>query len=476
MNSLQFMLNNQILTMFNTGNVAIDMLIGMTLCSLMTTLITLVKFNDIFKFITKFYNKLRSNKEKKMITFSCKKDYGYPDTFKAILYYINKCPNDHLSHLKFITDTKYNSKSDMDEDENFFVIDEDKEIKIADNYYVCFSTFDENQKMRDGTQKTIVNFELDVYTYNKSLENLKEFIQTITEQYEKYIMEKSIKNQYFIECNYDSKKDRIRYEKYIFSTNRSYQNIFFDQKKEVLSKIQFFLNNKEWYNTRGIPYTLGLLFYGDPGCGKTSLIKAIMKETKRHAISINLSNDFDLDKLKKLMLDESVADLMIPQENRIFILEDIDAMGDIVKDRDLIEQEKTHKIKSNDGETTDKTSMVLAEALKVSEKNKNNLSCLLNIIDGIIECPGRIIIMTTNKEKTLDKALIRPGRIDMKVNFTKCSKVMAQNLLELFYEKKIPLSKLSTFKENSLTPAEVMELCFSNPEINDVVDKLNVIE
>ena len=51
--------------------------------------------------------------------------------------------------------------------------------------------------------------------------------------------------------------------------------------------------------------------------------------------------------------------------------------------------------------------------------NNNNLSFFLNIIDGLNECSGRIIILTTNKIDYLDKAIIRPGRIDIKIRFIK---------------------------------------------------------
>lgn len=466
--NMDFMLKNQLMTMFHTGNIIIDMLSGMLLCSIIASITNIINLSYLKKKLNNLIKYFRTKKNKKTITFSCKKDYGYPDTFKAILYSINKKPNQYLSHLKFISETKYNPRIEDDEQENFFIIDEDKEIKINDDFYVCFSTFDEHQKTRDGTQKTITNFDLDVYTYTKSLEELKEFINKVTKDYEKYIIEKSIKNQYFVECNFDSKKDRIKFDKHIFSTNRSYDNIFFEQKEKVINKINFFLNNKDWYDKRGIPYTMGLLFYGDPGCGKTSLIKAIMKETKRHAISVNLSNNFDLEKFRDLILSESIDDLIIPQEKRIFILEDIDAMGDIVKDRDVKEkQEEENKIKMLE---KDSSSANLLNLLK--NDNKNNLSVLLNIIDGVIECPGRIIIMTTNKEKTLDKALIRPGRIDMKINFTKCNHQMILELIQLFYDKSITLDRIKSIPEYKFTPAELMEQCFSHSNIDSLITAL----
>merc|ERR1712183_460803 len=45
-----------------------------------------------------------------------------------------------------------------------------------------------------------------------------------------------------------------------------------------------------------------------------------------------------------------------------------------------------------------------------------NLTGLLNALDGVVETPGRIVIMTTNHPEMLDSSLIRPGRIDKRLN------------------------------------------------------------
>jgi len=49
------------------------------------------------------------------------------------------------------------------------------------------------------------------------------------------------------------------------------------------------------------------------------------------------------------------------------------------------------------------------------KRDKLNLSGLLNVLDGVVDTPERIVVMTTNHPEILDPALIRPGRIDQKL-------------------------------------------------------------
>ncbi|CAM9180173.1 unnamed protein product [Ectocarpus sp. 4 AP-2014] len=56
-----------------------------------------------------------------------------------------------------------------------------------------------------------------------------------------------------------------------------------------------------------------------------------------------------------------------------------------------------------------------SESKFASKSDKLDLAGLLNVLDGVVDTPGRIVIMTTNHPETLDAALIRPGRIDKKI-------------------------------------------------------------
>jgi len=74
-----------------------------------------------------------------------------------------------------------------------------------------------------------------------------------------------------------------------------------------------------------------------------------------------------------------------------------------------------------------------AYALK---RDKLNLSGLLNVLDGVVDTPERIVVMTTNHPEILDPALIRPGRIDQKLllGFMKWPNVV--DMIEHYFQLK----------------------------------------
>lgn len=151
----------------------------------------------------------------------------------------------------------------------------------------------------------------------------------------------------------------------------------------VVDDAAWFFDAEDWYVARGVPYRRGYLLSGPPGTGKSSLALALAGHFGRQIYTLNLSamgNDSTLA--------ETFAD--VPQD-AVLLLEDIDACKAA-----LSREHREGKEEKRGGIT---------------------LAGLLNAIDGVASSDGRLLIMTSNYPERLDPALIRPGRIDLKVPF-----------------------------------------------------------
>jgi hypothetical protein len=237
-----------------------------------------------------------------------------------------------------------------------------------------------------------------------------------------------------------------------FKTSKSFSNVYGNHVDELKERLDLFINHPEWYAERGIPHSLGILLHGIPGAGKTSTIKAIAKDTHRHIFNLSLRAYTTQKQLLNLFYNESVVvhkydgsktSYNIPINRRVYVIEDIDCMTDVTLDRSL----------SSGRATPDPVIDGSGDAI--------TLSFLLNLLDGVLETPGRILVITSNYPEKLDKALVRPGRIDVKIEFTNASREFIREMVSRFYTKPdLSLDVIPLELENVFTPAEVMEsLC-----------------
>ena len=163
---------------------------------------------------------------------------------------------------------------------------------------------------------------------------------------------------------------------------------------------------------------MGFLLYGEPGCGKTSTIKAIANHTQRHIVSVPLNKIKSGKELLNVFYNVKMNCKDIPLNKRLYVLEDIDCadLKDIVKDRSEAAKDREAEDAMMSDKDSDKDSgLDLLSLLKVStvegfkNKNKLTLATLLEVLDGVMEMEGRMLVITTNYPEKLDKALIRPG-------------------------------------------------------------------
>jgi chaperone BCS1 len=207
-------------------------------------------------------------------------------------------------------------------------------------------------------------------------------------------------------------------------------------KMQLKSLIDGFIAHENFYHQNGIPYKKGMIFYGPPGCGKTSTIYAITHYLSRNLYFIRLNELNSGDKLK-------TAVSKIP-ENAIVVIEDIDRYKVTHKDTDSTTTEPSkvdskHDSSSSEGEEETKPSekdtatTIVFTSKKSKSKENGILATLLEVLDGYNYLHGAIIILTTNHIEKLDPALIRPGRMDHKFFFGYLIEQQIRDIMGHFY-------------------------------------------
>ena len=461
----------------STGRWYIDIFMTM-----MTILAVQLFMNENMKTrVYEYVNTVLSLKKKNnMVTFSASTK-ELSNRYRALMHFISQNDDPTVRALSEVEIRRYNSRLDEEEcSGSVYRVSQATHFKITKDISgrVYWSSKDKSE--HNGKIVSVEYQNLEIFSEILSLKQLTEWVEDAEKEYKKYLKNKMLDTQTLVEISWDNKNQDISIFTAPWESNVTFANRFFSGKSEILEKIDFFVNNEKWYKDRGIPYTLGILLWGDPGCGKTGFIKSLMNLTGRHGIDIKLSKKFDMTRLKDIMCDDEIThDIIIPQNKRILLFEDIDAMGDVVKDRDLprddvevdieskIKEALFKKNKRGSRKSFDDNDSVFHEA----NTDNNNLSYFLNILDGLHECPGRIIVMTTNKPEYLDKALVRPGRIDFKINMTKATTKDIKNILEFYWSTEILyIPELDLDKK--LSHAEIISCCRLASNVNDSIEKI----
>ncbi|RMJ05327.1 hypothetical protein CDV36_014009 [Fusarium kuroshium] len=199
---------------------------------------------------------------------------------------------------------------------------------------------------------------------------------------------------------YPTSQPTHKWQKKSLRRSRSASTIVIDLQilQSLLADVGAFLHpdSEKEYHARGIPHRRGYLIYGPPGTGKTSLVHVIASEFELPIYFLSL----------KTLTDESLFSLTTSLPHQcLLLIEDIDSAG------------------------LDRTSS--------DPKQGVTLSGYLNATDGFAAPEGKVLVITTNNPKSLDSAILRPGRVDYQVHLTNASKSQAKQLFQNNYHPSI---------------------------------------
>uniref|UniRef100_A0ACD6ARR2 Uncharacterized protein n=1 Tax=Avena sativa TaxID=4498 RepID=A0ACD6ARR2_AVESA len=161
------------------------------------------------------------------------------------------------------------------------------------------------------------------------------------------------------------------------------------QKQEIREAVELPLTHHELYRQIGIDPPRGVLLYGPPGTGKTMLAKAVAHHTDAAFIRV-VGSEF----VQKYLGEgpRMVRDVFrLAKENApaIIFIDEVDAIATARFDAQTGADREVQRI----------------------------LMELLNQMDGFDQTVNVKVIMATNRADTLDPALLRPGRLDRKIEF-----------------------------------------------------------
>lgn len=240
-----------------------------------------------------------------------------------------------------------------------------------------------NQKRKDDGK--VVCFYLSTINSKRHIENLNRFIVKMIHMDEK--------------VRFDFYKGKLQLMAHTNNgpirklCGRTFDDVFVkkEYKDRIIHALDKFVSSEAWYKKHNIPYHFGLMLYGLPGSGKSSLAQAIAHYLHGFLISIPGDRIFEIP---SFCADGTIA--TDPKYINIILVEDVDCgltHGDYKRRLGWIDDDE-----SNDRD------------------RKTGMAELLNTIDGLGAPTNTIYIFTTNHIEKLDPALIRPGRIDLKID------------------------------------------------------------
>jgi hypothetical protein len=319
------------------------------------------------------------------------------------------------------------------------------------------------EHLRDGEKKQSKTETLKITTTKQHVSDIDKFLSSCYQRYCDLINNRAVSKRYLLLNCYDN--DKLVCKPIEIHLHTTFDKIFFPQKKKLIKTLDNFLNRKSASPIYG---KFSLLMYGPPGTGKTSVIKAIANYTDRNIHYVKLSSIKTFQDALDVIFSDSKNhvvsrnfDQSIGVRQKIVVLEDIDADCKSTHQR----QQLPDRSKNPDSKLSFENQLCNAVMMANQETSPSsglNLSDILQLLDGIVEVEGLMLIATTNHIGKLDPALVRKGRFTFLLEMEKIGPAETTEMIQYYYQHSPDRSSpkrcqeiVDRFKKRSVNPSEL---------------------
>lgn len=237
------------------------------------------------------------------------------------------------------------------------------------------------------------------------------------------------------------------------------------QLERIRSKIELPLEHAELYKEFNISLTKGILLYGPPGTGKTLIARAIASRLIKEGI--------DNPKYEEKRDERGYKQQVRKDPSSFFYFKGAELNSKYVGDTEknitgLFQQARTSYMS-----TGNRSVIFIDEADGFLHKggtgddiaNKHHLATVATFLaemDGFNSSYNPLIILATNKEKEIDPAVLRPGRIDLHIYVGRPNQQDSEEIFQIYLRKTL-------CKDVEGIAKEATQYLFSKPGYDKVV-------
>ncbi len=230
------------------------------------------------------------------------------------------------------------------------------------------------------------------------------------------------------------------------------------QIEQIHDAVELPFLHKDLYREYQLQPPKGVLLYGPPGCGKTLIAKAVANSLAKKMAALRGNDTHDAHEVKSYFLNIKGPELL----NKF--------VGETERHIRLIFQRAREK--ASDGTPVivffdEMDSIFRTRGTGVSSDVETTIvPQLLSEIDGVEGLENVIVIGASNREDMIDPAILRPGRLDVKIKVERPDAEAAQDIFSKYLTDELPVhsDELGEFDGDRETCIKVM--------IEKVVDRM----